>query len=485
MKHSIYLLTIALLILSMGINPEVTFAQPGASIHQAAVDGNVARVKKLLDEGADINEKNRMLQYTPLHGAARNGRTEVVKLLVERGADINAKEKSGMTPLILAAKYNHKEVVELLIAKGADINVISRGNENAYSTAKKAGNIEIADLLAKKGATEPQVQDPYGDEYYGAEGLAPPGPGGTPRAVVTTNITQPQVDLLADPNEIMTRIKTFNGLEKIILDLGKKSATETRHWGQNRYDNRTTLARYVEKQIVDELDAIKKIAVEEKANKTIKAIDTLSENTKDLYGKVGKELLQQRREASVSQSSRSGRGRARGSSRYSGRGYSSGASSGGYGGVGDTGGAYGTYGENGDMGMSGRGRYGRTSAKPDEPVDQRTQQEISQWLQATTPDNKLALAKAIHPLTYADYAYIRSIAVEEKAEKTTAAIDGILLARQVRFDVYVKTVEALKQAATATQDPRLTGRQGDQNALRTRGGRTRGRTGRTGGRRRR
>ena len=89
-------------------------------------------------------------------------------------------------------------------------------------------------------------------------------------------------------------------------------------------------------------------------------------------------------------------------------------------------------------------------------------------------ENKPDLAKTVYPQIHAEFAVIRQVAAEEEAKKTTAAIDGILLARQVRFDVYVKAVEALRQIAAPGQD----GRYGDQTG-RTVGGR-RGRTTRGG-----
>ena len=58
-----------------------------------------------------------------------------------------------------------------------------------------------------------------------------------------------------------------------------------------------------------------------------------------------------------------------------------------------------------------------------------------------TPDKKLDLAKAVHPLIQADMGSIRAVAVEEKAKKTTAAIDGLLLARKERFDKLVLKIE--------------------------------------------
>ncbi len=128
---------------------------------------------------------------------------------------------------------------------------------------------------------------------------------------------------------------------------------------------------------------------------------------------------------------------------------------------------------------AGRGRYGRTSARPPEQLDADTQEEMRLWEQAT-PDKKVDLAKSLHTLTYGDFASIRKIAVEDEAKKTTAAIDGILLARQVRFDVYVKVAEALRSAVAPGQ-PGMVDQYGNpiQQGGRSGRGRTRGGVGGT------
>ena len=474
MKRFVISIFIWLPLVSLCLDANVAFSQASKSIQQAAVDGNLDEVKALLAKGTDVNLKNRQ-GYTPLHAGARHGRKAVVELLIDKGADINSKEANSKTALFLAAEYGRKEIVELLLAKGVDVNVATGGGENALSIAKKTGNTEIADLLVKKGATEPKAQDMYGDRYYGGEDMLPPGAGVMPPrgAVRGAASPAPEVDLLADPNEIMARLKTFDGLEKAIADLAAKSASETRYWGQSRYDNRTSLARAVQKQVEDELAVVKKIAVEEKTTKTTEAIDALVKQKQARYKKVNNELLQQKREASQAQSSRAGaRGRTSGRSPSRGGRPSSGWQMSG----GVTGGtAY----DGGDGSMAGTDRFGRP-IRPAEQLDSETQDEIRQWLQ-TTMDNKPDLAKSIHPKIHAEFALIRQVAVEEEAKKTTAVVDGILLARQVRFDVYIKTVEALRSTVAPGQDPRLAGRGGTtrggvgatQQQNTQRGGRTR------------
>ena len=136
----------------------------------------------------------------------------------------------------------------------------------------------------------------------------------------------------------------------------------------------------------------------------------------------------------------------------------------------EEGGAYGSAGGN-------TARGGRPT-RPAEQLDRATQDEIRQWTQATM-DSKADLAKTVHPQIHAEFAMVRGVAVEEEAKKTTAAIDGILLARQVRFDVYVKIAEALKTTAALGQNPRAAGSRYGEEGGRTTGGR-RGRTTRGG-----
>jgi ankyrin repeat protein len=71
-------------------------------IHDTAEAGDLAKVRQLLEQGADVNTRDE-LQLTPLHWAAIYGKTEVAKLLIEKGADVNARDKNQRTPLHDAA----------------------------------------------------------------------------------------------------------------------------------------------------------------------------------------------------------------------------------------------------------------------------------------------------------------------------------------------------------------------------------------------
>ena len=69
----------------------------------------------LLDAGARLDIRDKLLESTPLGWACRWGRTEIVKLLLARGADpIESDAQSWATPRAWAEKTNRGEILELL-----------------------------------------------------------------------------------------------------------------------------------------------------------------------------------------------------------------------------------------------------------------------------------------------------------------------------------------------------------------------------------
>jgi hypothetical protein len=473
MKSLITSITILLLLTSFANND--AHAQRQKSLDQAVVDGDIDRVKSDIAAGVDINSKNRM-GWTLLYIAINKKHTEIAQLLIEKGADVNIRDNRGRSPIHLAVETGQKAIVEELIAKGADLNAIDSSADNALTLAKKNNQTEIAELLVKNGAKEPDLSLLQSDRLYslpGGQTGANNNQGSASRYQARVRSATPsqstaQVNILADPNEIKSRIKTFDGLEKELKEVTDKSQEELRHWPQSRYDNRTTLARSIDKQVEEELQYVRKVAVKESAKKTTEAIDNLLKSRQERYTKVNRELLQQKREMRQTASTRtSARGRTSGRSargQYSQRGQAYGTNA--------TNNLYGS-----DSANMPRGYGSQNQAQQAEQLDPQTQEQIRSWLQ-TTPDKKLELARAVHPLIQSEMGSIRAIAVEEQAKKTTAAIDGLLLARQERFDKLVIEMEQeqrkLQEAQSLQNRTNEPGQAYQQNS-RTRG-RTSGRT---------
>lgn len=85
--------------------------------YDAARTGDIAKVRQLLEQGADANERDKYNQ-TPLYIAAHWGNTELAILLIEKGADVNTRDKDQNTPAMTAEKRNHHELAAMLRQAG-------------------------------------------------------------------------------------------------------------------------------------------------------------------------------------------------------------------------------------------------------------------------------------------------------------------------------------------------------------------------------
>ncbi len=98
--------------------------QAGADpIHDAANSGDVETVQRLLKEDSKRVNARTPGGATPLLRAAIRGQSAVVKILVENGADVNLAQGDGWTPLHAAVcdgnDAAHIEITRLLLEHGA------------------------------------------------------------------------------------------------------------------------------------------------------------------------------------------------------------------------------------------------------------------------------------------------------------------------------------------------------------------------------
>ncbi len=126
-------------------NPETT-----RSLHQAAADGDLEMIKKLLAGGANINARDDS-GYTPLHKAVWWSRA-AVNLLLEEGADINVSDAEGCTPLHWASLWEDEALGALLVAKGADVEIKDKGGWTALHHAVTMRQVKLTERLLAAGA---------------------------------------------------------------------------------------------------------------------------------------------------------------------------------------------------------------------------------------------------------------------------------------------------------------------------------------------
>jgi ankyrin repeat protein len=179
----------------------VAAASFGTQVADAAMDGDVVRLRSLLEAGADANAPQQdgstaliwaayagdlaavdlLLTHgadparatregmTPLALAAINGDAAVIGRLLDAGADVNGALSKGETPLMLAARAGRSEAIELLLARGADVNAAeTQRGTTALMWAAANGAPDVVSILVEHGAdvslrskTQPLGRGPY------------------------------------------------------------------------------------------------------------------------------------------------------------------------------------------------------------------------------------------------------------------------------------------------------------------------------------
>lgn len=128
----------------------------------AAYDGNLDEVKRLVGLGIDVNTRNEFDDRTPLHEAACNGHTDICEFLLAKGADIEAKDIGGLTPLHDAARWEHTNTLKLLLFKSTDINTKDENGWTPLHYASWYKFTDMCELLIDAGAN-PYLKNNDGD----------------------------------------------------------------------------------------------------------------------------------------------------------------------------------------------------------------------------------------------------------------------------------------------------------------------------------
>ena len=124
---------------------------PDTALHKAAREGDLAKLRSLLDFGADPNQRDGN-GNRPLIEAVSAGHLNAVRVLIAAGANPNLTSSGGRTALIEGAIRGRIEIARLLISAGADLNISERGAGTALEAAEREGQPALAALLLRSGA---------------------------------------------------------------------------------------------------------------------------------------------------------------------------------------------------------------------------------------------------------------------------------------------------------------------------------------------
>ena len=119
--------------------------------HAAGHNPDADVVQYLANEGADVNERDRLSRSTPLiHAALSNPNVEVLRFLVSRSVNVNAKDSLGRTSLHRAAQANpNVEILRYLVTvPNIDLN---EGNDQGKTPLDVADTDEKKEILRNAG----------------------------------------------------------------------------------------------------------------------------------------------------------------------------------------------------------------------------------------------------------------------------------------------------------------------------------------------
>ncbi|XAR55686.1 hypothetical protein NMG60_11035844 [Bertholletia excelsa] len=102
----------------------------------AAHDGDLYRLERLIEAGADPN-KGDYDGRSPLHVAASKGYKDITEFLIRKGVQINMTDNFGNLPLLEAIRNRHDDVASVLVEAGASLTIENAGNSLCVAVAAR------------------------------------------------------------------------------------------------------------------------------------------------------------------------------------------------------------------------------------------------------------------------------------------------------------------------------------------------------------
>ena len=131
-----------------------------SALHVLAYFGITGKAKRLIEQGANVDENDNCLGITPLHCAVHQGQEEMVELLLEHKANINATCKKGNSALHMAASKGHRKIIRILLYQRINSRTVNHQGETALQLAVGTKHDEGTVPLLIKSRFDMDVQNP-------------------------------------------------------------------------------------------------------------------------------------------------------------------------------------------------------------------------------------------------------------------------------------------------------------------------------------
>lgn len=136
-----------------------------AVLHAAAKADSSGSVQLLLDDGADVDVRNRHGE-TPLLVDVRKARLDIIHMLIDAQASVNVASSIGITPLHAtcypSAAGLASSIIPVLLMSGANVNACDDRLQTPLHHAAKYGSVVGLDFFLVAIGEDTKIQDHIG-----------------------------------------------------------------------------------------------------------------------------------------------------------------------------------------------------------------------------------------------------------------------------------------------------------------------------------
>jgi uncharacterized protein len=138
-------------LLTQGVDVDERDARGETPLIKAALAGQTAAAAALIEAGADVGARNDR-GFSGLHAAAYSGSVEIATMLLDHGVPVDDRAGRAITPLHVAGEENQVAVAELLLNHGADRDALQASGYTPLTAATYMRGTNVMALLKRRGA---------------------------------------------------------------------------------------------------------------------------------------------------------------------------------------------------------------------------------------------------------------------------------------------------------------------------------------------